>query len=166
MSFHSILEGFALGVQDTTTRILTLFLSLLLHKAIEAFSVGLQVSRGKPPLRTFLVTIFIYSIMTPIGSLIGIFVQELDISTVHKDATIVVLESLAAGTFIYVTFLEVLAQEKANDHNSLKQLVAIVVGFLAISAIQFIFGRHGDHAGHGSPHPTTSSPQRQSMLYH
>ena len=46
ISFHSLLEGFALGVQDTYTGIMALFLSLLLHKCIEAFSVGLQVSKG------------------------------------------------------------------------------------------------------------------------
>ena len=46
MSFHSVLEGFALGVQSNIRSIVTLFFSLLLHKGIEAFSVGLQVSRG------------------------------------------------------------------------------------------------------------------------
>ena len=46
MSFHSVLEGFALGVQNNIRSIFTLFISLLLHKGIEAFSVGLQVSRG------------------------------------------------------------------------------------------------------------------------
>jgi hypothetical protein len=49
---------------------------------------------------------------------------------------IIVLEALAGGTFIYVTFLEVLAQERANDHSNLVQLGAIIFGFLVITAIQ------------------------------
>lgn len=56
---------------------------------------------------------------------------------------VLILESLAAGTFIYVTFLEVLAQEKDNEHNSLIQLLAIFIGFAAIASIQLIFGYLG-----------------------
>ncbi|CAK5053277.1 unnamed protein product [Meloidogyne enterolobii] len=46
MSFHSILEGFALGVQNNQKGIMTLFISLIIHKGIEAFSVGLQITRS------------------------------------------------------------------------------------------------------------------------
>jgi len=66
MSLHSVLEGFALGVQvsiadwnaetictirfpnhqDNHTGIMTLFISLIIHKGIEAFSVGLQITRS------------------------------------------------------------------------------------------------------------------------
>ena len=76
ISFHSLLEGFALGVQDKPERIVTLFLSLLLHKCIEAFSVGLQVSKGNSDkLKAVVSTIFIYSLMTPVGEVLGAFLQ-------------------------------------------------------------------------------------------
>lgn len=39
-------------------------------------------------------------------------VKNLDIDELTKDAIVVVLESIAGGTFIYVTFFEVLAQER------------------------------------------------------
>ncbi|KIH48576.1 hypothetical protein ANCDUO_21353, partial [Ancylostoma duodenale] len=63
-----------------------------------------------------------------------------NISPVYKDGAVLILESLAAGTFIYVTFLEVLAQEKGNEQNSLKQLLAIFIGFAVIAALQLAFG--------------------------
>lgn len=91
------------------TRVVTLFVSLLLHKGIEAFSVGVQIARGKPSPRRFLITVLIYSFMTPLGTLLGVSAQALDVSPVHKDAIIVVLECFAAGTIIYVIFLEVQA---------------------------------------------------------
>jgi zinc transporter 1/2/3 len=92
--------------------------------------------------------------MTPFGSLIGVlitvniyttkkcqskisnFPKNMDMDELLKDGMIVVLESLAGGTFIYVTFFEVLAQERANNHSNLIQLCAIVIGFLVISALQ------------------------------
>ncbi|PAV67772.1 hypothetical protein WR25_04266 [Diploscapter pachys] len=81
MSFHSLLEGFALGVQDTTTRIMSLFVSLILHKSVEAFSVGLQISKGnKEKTKTVIITILIYAFMTPLGSILGTALQ-----TRHKE---------------------------------------------------------------------------------
>jgi len=74
--------------------------------------------------------------MTPFGSMVGVIITNLNIDELLKEGIIVVLESLAGGTFIYVTFFEVLAQERANDHSNLVQLAAIVFGFLVISALQ------------------------------
>uniref|UniRef100_A0A1I7WPX4 Zinc transporter ZIP1 n=1 Tax=Heterorhabditis bacteriophora TaxID=37862 RepID=A0A1I7WPX4_HETBA len=77
MSFHSILEGFALGVQDTPARIVTLFISLILHKGIEAFSVGLQISKGNSDkIKQVIATILVYALMTPIGSGLGTLLQN------------------------------------------------------------------------------------------
>lgn len=137
MSFHSVLEGFALGVQENNTGIMTLFISLIIHKGIEAFSVGLQITRSNAK-RLFVVvlTIIVYALMTPFGSLVGVLITNLDIHEVVKDGIVLILESLAGGTFIYVTFFEVLAQERANNHSNLIQLSAIVTGFLVISVIQ------------------------------
>uniref|UniRef100_A0A914HWC6 Uncharacterized protein n=1 Tax=Globodera rostochiensis TaxID=31243 RepID=A0A914HWC6_GLORO len=137
MSFHSVLEGFALGVQDNNTGILTLFVSLIIHKGIEAFSVGLQITRSNAR-RLFMVilTVIVYALMTPFGSLVGVLITNMDIDELVKDAIAVVLEALAGGTFIYVTFFEVLAQERANDHSNLVQLGAIVLGFCVICALQ------------------------------
>ncbi|VDP03886.1 unnamed protein product [Heligmosomoides polygyrus] len=129
MSFHSILEGFALGVQNTTARIVTLFISLILHKGVEAFSVGLQISKGNSnKLKAVVATIIIYALMTPIGSGLG-------------------------------TLLQVLAQEKDNEHNSLKQLLAIFIGFAVIAALQLAFGEHGHGGGEEHLHVHTLPPE-------
>lgn len=45
--------------------------------------------------------------MTPVGSIAGYAIQNANINPLWKDGTILVLEAMAAGTFIYVTFLEV-----------------------------------------------------------
>ncbi|CAI2352119.1 unnamed protein product [Caenorhabditis sp. 36 PRJEB53466] len=107
MSLHSLLEGFALGVQDTTTAIYSLFFSLLLHKSIEAFSVGLQISKANTDkYKTVMLTVSIYSLMTPIGVLLGCLLESSGSETLTKDALILFVECLAGGAFIYITFLE------------------------------------------------------------
>ncbi|CAD5207732.1 unnamed protein product [Bursaphelenchus xylophilus] len=156
MSFHSILEGFALGVQEEKSGIITLFISLIIHKGIEAFSVGLQVSRGinsskkKKKILANILTICIYALMTPVGSMLGVLLTTWDIDPIKRDLFVIILEGCAAGTFIYVTFFEVLAQEKANDHSNLIQLAAIVLGFACIALLQLQEHLGGD--GHGHAH--------------
>ncbi|KAF1759384.1 hypothetical protein GCK72_015851 [Caenorhabditis remanei] len=150
MSFHSLLEGFALGVQDTTGRIYALFFSLLLHKGVEAFSVGLQISMANSnKIKTVLATILIYSLMAPLGSIIGSVLQNSE-TNIYKDCAILFLESLAAGTFIYVTFIEIMASEKSNDFNHLKQLLWIIIGFSLVTFMQIFFGHEHSHEGHGT----------------
>jgi zinc transporter 1/2/3 len=148
MSLHSILEGFALGVQDDSTGILTLFISLIIHKGIEAFSVGLQITRQNSKKTCMVVsTILVYAIMTPVGAMLGLLLLQLEIDPVVKEGAVVVLEGLAGGTFIYVTFFEVLAQERANDHSNLVQLMAIFTGFAVIFGLQL-----KEHLGGGDSH--------------
>ncbi|VDM28017.1 unnamed protein product [Toxocara canis] len=137
MSFHSILEGLALGVQDSKAAMTTLFISLMLHKGIEAFSVGLQISKSNSQrVKVAAITILVYSLMTPIGSLIGICIQNSNMEVVLKEGLITLLEALAVGTFIYVTFFEVLGAERANEFSNVVQLLAIIAGFTIIALFQ------------------------------
>lgn len=50
-------------------------MSLIIHKGVEAFSVGLQVSNGQSKKCHYFTTVAIYSIMTPIGIGLGIFLR-------------------------------------------------------------------------------------------
>uniref|UniRef100_A0A915B1A6 Zinc transporter ZIP3 n=3 Tax=Parascaris univalens TaxID=6257 RepID=A0A915B1A6_PARUN len=139
MSFHSILEGLALGVQDSTTGIMSLFISLMIHKGIEAFSVGLQISKSNSRrLKVAAITILIYSLMTPVGSIIGMCIQNSNLQSVLKEGLVTVLEALAVGTFIYVTFFEVLAAERANEFSNIMQLIAIIIGFSVVALFQLL----------------------------
>lgn len=138
MSFHSVLEGVALGVQDEKIGIVTLFISLLLHKGIEAFSVGLQISRTiAQRAKLVIATITVYSLMTPVGSVGGLFLQSANIYEPYRQGIIFVLEALAIGTFFYVTFFEVLGEERHNTVSKPLQILAIAAGFLTIAAFQY-----------------------------
>uniref|UniRef100_A0A0K0G3E1 Zinc transporter ZIP2 (inferred by orthology to a human protein) n=1 Tax=Strongyloides venezuelensis TaxID=75913 RepID=A0A0K0G3E1_STRVS len=147
ISVHSVLEGFALGVQNKKISMYTLFASLVLHKGVEAFSVGLQVAKTNLKRKRFVVfSIMIYSLTTPLGALLGVILRSANFNIVLKDGLIFVFESLAAGTFLYVTFFEILAHEKANKFNTLKQLLAIFIGFLMISLVQMLEQTLGAHS--------------------
>lgn len=61
-----------------------------------------------------------------------------------KDAVMIALEGLAGGTFVYITFFEVLSQERENDVSNLYQLAAIVGGFSVIASLQVNEHFNGD----------------------
>lgn len=55
-----------------------------------------------------IISIFTLASMTPLGALIGLAVTSAADNALWKDLTITILQGLAVGTFIYVTFFEVL----------------------------------------------------------
>lgn len=109
ISIHSVIEGLALGVQKENHEVTALFFSLMVHKLIVAFSVGLQLARTHAhALRWVIASIFILSIMTPLGAIIGMSVQQAPIDPEARDMIVLLFQGIAVGTFIYVTFFEVI----------------------------------------------------------
>lgn len=150
LSIHSVIEGIALGVGDSAPETTALFLSLMVHKLIVAFSVGLQLARTHAhQLRWVVMSMVTLSLMSPLGALIGMGVQSIASDSLVKEATITVLQGLAVGTFLYVTFFEVLLHERDNEHPNLLKLLVMLIGFGLIGLLR-LADRH-EH-GHGHSH--------------
>uniref|UniRef100_A0A1I7Y4R8 Zinc transporter ZIP3 n=1 Tax=Steinernema glaseri TaxID=37863 RepID=A0A1I7Y4R8_9BILA len=138
--FHTSLEGFAFGVQDTTMSIASLFFGIIVHKAIVSFSVGMRLIRSHPkrPLFVFAL-IFVLAITSPIGGVIGILVEDSNMNSTTKDIVSVILTSVSIGTFLFITFFEILSPERSTKHPKLLQWLATFVGF-GLIAIMMLFG--------------------------
>uniref|UniRef100_A0AC35TVQ4 Glyco_hydro_19_cat domain-containing protein n=1 Tax=Rhabditophanes sp. KR3021 TaxID=114890 RepID=A0AC35TVQ4_9BILA len=136
LMLHSSLEGMAFGVQPNPTSIISLFFGLIVHKAVVAFSVGVRLMRchhDKPLLVVFLVTIF--AMMTPIFGVIGILIQDSAVDELVKNQLSTILIGFAIGTFLYITFHELLAPEHENEENKFAKIVSCFVGILIISIV-------------------------------
>uniref|UniRef100_A0A8D2L479 Uncharacterized protein n=1 Tax=Varanus komodoensis TaxID=61221 RepID=A0A8D2L479_VARKO len=131
LSFHSIFEGLAIGVQKEMTAAVQLCLAVLIHKAIVAFSLAMKlVQSGTQTFWRVLYVVF-FSLMSPAGIGVGI-----GVSFSNGDGSGLaqaVLEGVAAGTFLYVTFLEILPYELRSHESSLSKFFFI---FLALMFIQ------------------------------
>ncbi|CAJ0565364.1 unnamed protein product, partial [Mesorhabditis spiculigera] len=150
LSFHSIVEGVALGITGSATEAWTLCLSLMVHKIIVAFSVGLQLARTHAHAKHWVVlSIFILAIMSPLGSLFGMVVQN-TLDGALKEALMTLFQGLAVGTFIYVTFFEVLLHERDNEHPNLYKLCFMLLGFALIGAFRLFDDGH--QHGHSHVH--------------
>ena len=134
LSFHSLLGGLSLGAEPEGTAI---FIAIMAHKGFGAFALGTNFVRATSwnsnepiPNKTVLAWMVIFSLVTPVGVMIGTAVQEADDST----ATAVVTAA-ASGTFIYVALVEVAVAELEKPGNALEKTASVVTGFFFMSLL-------------------------------
>merc|ERR1719468_620235 len=129
LSFHSILEGLGLGADEFDMGV---FLAIVAHKGLPAFALGGFIHKacktvaGKLKVGKFLSFAFIFSLMTPIGIIIGMIVE----SEAEDAAASGVCVALSAGTFIYVAVMEVIPFEFASKYsNRMTKSIALFLGY-------------------------------------
>ncbi|KAI6185132.1 hypothetical protein M3Y99_01958000 [Aphelenchoides fujianensis] len=136
IGLHSLLEGVALGTQKQTNAITLLFCVLLLHKTVEAIGIGIQLRRAEKRLVVAGI-LAVYSLMTPLGSLLAHFLSTANLEPRWGGLIGILLEAIAAGSFLFIAFFGILTKERANDHSNLGQLGAVFFGFSLVSALLF-----------------------------
>ncbi|XP_044139180.1 zinc transporter ZIP1-like [Bufo gargarizans] len=136
LSLHSIFEGIAIGLQSAQTAVLQIAIAILIHKSIIAVSLSLLLMQSNVKTRWFVLSIVTFALMSPIGISIGIGVMQ----TEANGGSLVqaVLEGLAAGTFVYITFLEILPHELNSNKWRLPKVIFIILGFSGMAGLRFL----------------------------
>lgn len=136
LSLHSVFEGLAIGLQSSDTKVLEICIAILVHKSIIVFSLSVKLVQSAVSPLWVTAYIVVFALMSPIGIAIGISVMEAQLAA---GALIqVVLEGLAAGTFIYITFLEILPHELNSPGKQLLKVLFILLGFTIMAALTFL----------------------------
>ena len=134
LSFHSVFEGIAIGLQDNSADLMSIFIAVMVHKALMAFSLGLNMAQSDLSGKSFLVSSVVFSLASPLGVIIGIMMSGLPPS-LPSDICNGVLQCVAGGTFLYITFFEVLPHELNVPGNRLKKVFFVILGFIAICVV-------------------------------
>ena len=137
LSFHSIFEGMAIGLQSTVNDVWFLFAAVTVHELAIMFCIGLEMLASSIKVAIYLAYMITLGLITPLGVAIGIFVTEYitDPSPGHLLA-IAILQGVAAGTLLYVTFMEVLERERSKPGNGLIKFSAVFLGFILLSMVE------------------------------
>jgi zinc transporter 1/2/3 len=136
LSLHMIFDGLALGLQKKESKVWQLLAALCVHKAVISFSVGLRLQETLSSLKQVVVYIVLFALVSPIGIGIGLAVTTSD-NMMAQDVASAVLQSIAAGTFLYVTFFEILQKELCHSHKLINVLFTLV-GFVVVAGLRFI----------------------------
>ncbi|XP_042327443.1 zinc transporter ZIP1-like [Sceloporus undulatus] len=145
LSFHSVFEGLAVGLQETQAKVLQLAVAILLHKAVIAVSLALLLLQSRLPLRWLLLSLATFALMSPLGLGLGILVTHTSSEgggggDGGSDTVRSALEGVAAGTFVYITFLEILPHELSSPApgSRLPRVLAVLLGFSGMTALRFL----------------------------
>ena len=105
ISLHAVLAGISLGMQSESSRVIAVAVAICSHKAPAAFSVGSKFMRSGLPTPHVIGLVIAFTLVTPFGIVVGILAGAA--SPIAK----LVLDGLAAGTFIYIGATEISTDE-------------------------------------------------------
>jgi len=137
LSFHSVFEGLAIGLQKSSSHMMTVFIAVITHKAVMAFSLGLNIAQSDLSVKAFVWSNVLFSLSSPVGVAIGIALSDLPAS-LPQEICNGVLQGIAGGTFLYITFFEVLPHELNKPARRLWKVFFVILGYASICGILFI----------------------------
>lgn len=135
---HSLTEGAALGVSNTGTEALIVFIAIIAHKSSDSFVLCMILMRYHFPIIRIVTIITIFSLMTPVGiglgTLISLFAQSFNGQL--AEAT---FDAFAAGTFLYIATLHHLRfHQRLEEAQSLLEFSCMMIGLAAMGAIALL----------------------------
>jgi zinc transporter 1/2/3 len=128
LSVHSIIVGLALGAQRTLPGTLIVFIAIMAHKGVAGFALGVGYARPGVPWRRALPGIAFFATMTPLGIGLGSALSAL-VSGSGALVVEAVLDSLGAGTFLYIAALDIIGAEFSSPEDRWAKWLSASLGF-------------------------------------
>lgn len=136
LSAHSVFEGLALGLQEDGTKLASLFLGVAIHETLAAVALGVSVAKASLGMKDAAKLGVTISLMIPLGMVVGLGIESTQ--TLASAVVSVVLQGLAAGTFLFVTFFEILSQELDDNQDRLLKVLFLILGYATLAVLVFI----------------------------
>lgn len=121
LSFHSVFEGVAIGLQDNSGQFFSIVIAVMVHKVVMAFSLGLNIAQSDLNLKKFLISTVIFSLASPLGVGVGILMMGLPPS-LTRDICNGFLQGdsqLVSLSDFYVTFQGLLVGRSSTSPSSM-----------------------------------------------
>uniref|UniRef100_A0A4W3H5K7 Solute carrier family 39 member 1 n=1 Tax=Callorhinchus milii TaxID=7868 RepID=A0A4W3H5K7_CALMI len=134
LSLHSIFEGLAVGLQEANSKVIEICIALSIHKCIIAFSLTLKLLQSRLKRTVVVSCVVLFAVMSPLGIGVGILLTE----DYGHQLVCSVLEGIATGTFMYITFMEILPHELSSSDQRIAKVLALITGFSVVTAVLFI----------------------------
>ncbi|KAL8611590.1 hypothetical protein ACOMHN_060859 [Nucella lapillus] len=141
LSFHTVFDGLAVGLQTKVTDVFSLLLAIAVHKAVTSVILGVKLAAvfdDRTPFRPFL-ALLLFSLTSPLGVAIGVGITS---GPVHQSAQLLtdaVLQAMATGVFLYVTCFEILDRDMASrKEGAVTRVLMAILGFCLIAALEIL----------------------------
>jgi len=125
-----VLEGVALGAQQTLRDTEDIMLAIAAHKGLAAYALGASVVESGASAARFWTVVGMFAGATPVGIFVGLLFSEIGTGAVGA-----AMAALASGTFLYVAMMEVIPKELADPSHMGLKMSALLLGFGAMSLL-------------------------------
>lgn len=134
LSLCSVFEGLAVGLQEAGGQGLDLSLSLLFRKGLTALSLVVKLTQDQ--LRRVAVTtcLLLFSATCPLGAVLGIGLRQTHTTPQYQLARST-LQGLAAGSFLYITVMELLSYALSSSGQRIPKVTLLLTGFTAVTVL-------------------------------
>eukprot|EP00093_Oithona_nana_P001951 01951.XXX_8277_9475_1 [CDS] Oithona nana genome sequencing. len=135
LSFHSVMAGLTLGLENESGGVWINFGAIAMHKFVIAFSVGVELITSRATKGQYFLSIIIFSLAPPIGTVIGIVLtlnssdSGSEVVNISEELPLQILQALATGTVIYVIFFEIFPKAKEIGGTGFQHVISSIIGF-------------------------------------
>ncbi|KAI5187111.1 solute carrier family 39 (zinc transporter), member 1/2/3 [Nematocida homosporus] len=136
LSLHSFMEG--LGISNKENEKLVWYLvSILIHKWLEAIVLGASVLTSDLSPKVCFVLLLVYSSLTSVGALLGKQLSSGSSNSLIRHT----LDGIAAGSFFYIGFVEMVGNEfetssgKLTRARTFKKTLSMFIGYFIITTV-------------------------------
>ena len=158
LSLHSVFEGVALGLMTDVDRLAQIAGAIVIHKSIIAFSLSVNLVQHEMQTKTIFKSAILFSIMGPIGIGIGIAVLH-NATQLSSSLSSGILQGIANGTFLFVTFFEIFQRELEANGNRLLKVLFMIVGYSVVTVLLYYANilEHNSSSIHPGPGVSNST---------
>lgn len=129
---HAISEGAALGLESAYAETVMLFIAILAHKGTESFGLCVILLRHALPYRQVFIILVLFSVMTPLGILLGDVVS----ASAGSSQLASLFTAFAAGTFLYISTLHhVHFHQHGDEAQGMLEFVCLAAGAVMMGII-------------------------------
>lgn len=130
---HSLIEGTVLGVNSTFATAFVIFIAIIVHKGSESFALAVVLNRSNLSLTRITYLIILFSLMTPLGILLGAFLTRSFQANALFTAS---FNAFAAGTFLYMSTLHhINHHHRQHETESLLEFGALLGGLVVMGLL-------------------------------
>jgi len=133
-SFHSFLEGIALGSETPDMEILGLIFIFSFHKALDGLAITIPLAKAHFQQRVHWGLIFGFCCMTPLGLFSAYSLIQYGPLVRYSGA----IEAVSGGVFLYISLFHLLREEIESDDHKLTKLIAFTVAIFVIFGIEYV----------------------------
>jgi zinc transporter ZupT len=124
-------EGIAIGVQNSWEKLVFVTVAILINKWIIGLTLGISLKKAYVELKTFIRFIFLFSIFTPFGIVLGYFLGQ-------KTLVESIFLSISSGAFLYVSSSVVIIEEFAVTNYRWSKYFFFMLGATSTALIKIV----------------------------